>query len=325
MIQPIASILVPLDGSPFGEHALNTAIGVARSKAAAISLIHVEEQRVRNAWGVTIDPGLELELRAERRGALQLLTDQVIARTSLQVTLTVLQGPVVETLEKHIAFTRPDLVVMATHGETGVIRAILGSVADYIIRQSVAPVLLVRPTSIDRAETSESVFRHVLVALDGSRLAEDVIDRVLSLADPGTTRFTLLQVVALSSINAMPYPANAIPIEFAGAFDERRQELSPHLEALADGLRARGFETAVHIVAHWQPAVGIVEHADAVHADLIALSTRGHGGLRRFVLGSVADAVVHSAVTPVLVFHPIENAIESHSGSPAAAHHAALG
>ena len=314
MIQPmIASILVPLDGSPFGERALITAIAVARSSAATISLIHVEEEPAPNAWGVTIDPGLHHKLRADRRGALQALTDRTIADTSLQVTLTILEGPVAETLEKHIAFTRPDLVVMATHGETGVMRALLGSVAGHIIRQSVVPVLLVRPTSGDPAEGSQPVFRHVVVALDGSKLAEQVIDRVLLLAEPGTTRFTLLQIVVHSSITAMPYPQNAIPIEFAGAFNERRKELIPHLEALADWLRARGFETAVQIESHWQPAAGILERAHDVQADLIALSTRGHGGLRRFVLGSVADAVVHGAVTPVLVFHPIELAIDSHA------------
>ncbi|MEP7361343.1 MAG: universal stress protein [Chloroflexota bacterium] len=306
MVQPmIASILVPLDGSPFAERALPTAVSVARSSGATINLVHVDQGPVHGSWGSTVDPQLDNDGRGLTQRGLQAMSDQLIAHTGLRVTLTLLEGPATNTLEEHIAVTRPDFVVMSTHGRTGVVRALLGSVAGHIIGHSAAPVLLVRPTSVDSEAGSGPLFSHILVALDGSELAEQVIDRMLPLAAPGATRLTLLQVVVLTSLTAMPYPADAVPIELPGSFPERRDELAPHLNVLAAGLRGRGFETSVQIVSHWQAATAILEQAQAEHADLIALSTRGHGGLRRFVLGSVADSVVHGAVTPVLVFHPI--------------------
>jgi nucleotide-binding universal stress UspA family protein len=307
MVQPmITSILVPLDGSPFAEHAIATAVSIARRGRALINLVHVDQGPVHGGWGPTVDPELENHIRATRRRALQTLADQLVADTALRITLTMVTGPVAETLEEHIAATRPDFVVMSTHGATGIKRAILGSVAGHIIAHSAAPVLLVRPASVDPEIGSTKVFHHILVALDGSALAEQVIDRTLPLAVPGETRFTLLEIVVLTSLTAMSYPANAVPMEFAGSVDERREELRPHLNDVAAGLRARGFDTSVQVVSHWQAATGILEQADVGDADLIALSTRGHGGLRRLVLGSVADGVVHGAETPVLVFHPVD-------------------
>lgn len=304
--QMIASILVPLDGSPFAERALPTAVRVARSSGAAINLVHVDQGPVHGGWGSTVDPQLDNAERGLTQHGLQAMTDQLIDDTGLRVTLTMLEGPATKTLEEHIAVTRPDFVVMSTHGRTGVVRAVLGSVAGHIIGHSAAPVLLVRPASVDPEPASGPLFRHIIVALDGSELAEQVIDRTLPLAAPGETRLTLLQVVVFTSLTAMPYPENAVPIEFVESFPARRDELAPHLNLLAAGLRARGFDTSVQIVSQWQAATAVLEEAQSEHADLIALSARGHGGLRRFVLGSVADAVVHGAVTPVLVFHPVE-------------------
>lgn len=300
----IASILVPLDGSAFAEHALPTAVALADASGAQLELVRVDEPTVHRGGAPEPEPRLDNELRASTDRALAAVRDRLLAVPSRKITVTCLEGTVTKTLEEYIATRHPDLLVMSTHGATGLKRAVLGSVADHVVRHSATPVLLLRSEAIGPTTATEPLFRHVILPLDGSAIAEQVIDRVTPLATPGTTSFTLLLVVVPIPLSALPYPANVVPIETADSFDRRRRELLPYLERIAAELHRRGFETTVSVVSHCQVVQGILEYARDHGADLIALTTRGDGGFRRLVLGSVAGGVVHGAVTPVLVFHP---------------------
>src|SRR5262249_62418742 len=141
------SILVPLDGSEFGEHALPLALGIARRAGAGLHLAHVHwrpaplftepRANVEN----TLDPGA----RRRARAYLDEVVKQLAAVSAVPVTAAVLEGGIVESLVGHAAATGADLVVMATHGRGLLSRFWLGSAADGRLRQSPAPPLLGRP------------------------------------------------------------------------------------------------------------------------------------------------------------------------------------
>ena len=87
--------------------------------------------------------------------------------------------------------------------------------------------------------------------------------------------------------------------------EQLRTEARDYLEGVAGRLHQRGLAARTRVVVHEQPAAAILDAARDQAADLIALTTHGRGGLARLILGSVADAVVQGAATPVLVSRPV--------------------
>jgi nucleotide-binding universal stress UspA family protein len=177
----------------------------------------------------------------------------------------------------------PLVVVMATRAAAPVGRALRGSVADRVMRESPRPVVLVPPGSDDMRGRHVHVGR-VLVPLDGSALSSRAVDFLFALPHAARLEYVLLEAVAHGGA--------------WGAADAR-------LDAEARRLRARGaavVETAV--VESAEPAAAIVEAVREALADAIVMSTRGASGARRMVLGSVATEVVRRSEVPVLLLTP---------------------
>ena len=296
------SILVPLDGSAFAERALPVALALARRSQARIELVHVDDPRIYASGAPIPDPRLDNETRTALHHALAALAGQLAARHASQISFTCLEGPVARTLEQYIAASGPDLVVMSTHGDSGLSRAWLGSVADHLVRRSSVPILLVRPGATGAAH-GEPLFRRILVPLDGSTLAEQALEHAVTLATPGETSFTLLQVVVPMPVLAQPYPATTLPIDRED-LERREREVQTYLERLRGELAENGFDAAATVLAHRSIARGILEYVRKHEVDLIVLATHGRGGVARLLLGSVADKVLRGARTPLLIYHP---------------------
>ncbi|BCX05700.1 MAG: universal stress protein [Candidatus Roseilinea sp.] len=209
-----------------------------------------------------------------------------------------------------------DLIAMATHGRGGISRFLLGSVADRVVRHATAPVLLVRPAGLRESSSEElPTYRRILVPLDGSELANTVLPYVHSLATCTGAEVLLLQVV--------PEPAPEVIVTRAqfgwervmsGSIASGSADLArwiehataaarDRLDAVATVLAESGIrvETTVSV---GRPAEAILDMAEHQGADLIAMATHGYGGIRRFLMGSVADRVVRHASAPVLLVRP---------------------
>lgn len=302
------SIMVPLDGSPCGEQALPIAVALARRSAARLHLVHVRtgtRRPVRGRAGVRCDPERDyLDAIAERT------SDDLGESVSFALLADTIAGvsysnpprrAIADVLETYVREHAIDLVVMTTHGRSGISRTWLGSVADSFIRQATAPVLLVRPdTRRQPASPGRSAaIRHVLIPLDGSEIAEAVIGHAVSLGCLSGARYSLLRVVTPLSVVADYGPPSA-------AFDDptlsdRRRDAVEYVSRLAERMSDDGFDVAGAVVIAPAAAAAITEYADAHDVDLIAIGTRGLGGPRRMLLGSVADKVVRTSTQPVLV------------------------
>ena len=142
----IRRILVPLDGSAFGEYALRRAIALARRHDATLDLAHVHEvaSLVLMEGVPLIDAGVELEGLQSDRGYLDAMLQRVAA-LGVEASATLLDGPTVAALETRAEQLDVDLIVLATHGRGPLSRAWLGSVADGLARHTSRPLLLVRP------------------------------------------------------------------------------------------------------------------------------------------------------------------------------------
>jgi nucleotide-binding universal stress UspA family protein len=164
-----------------------------------------------------------------------------------------------------------------------------------------AAVLLIRPQETAPDPTQEPILRHVSIPLDGSALAEQVVEPAVALGQLLGADFTLLRIVkpvlfAGHDPTMLGDPALGQPMT-----EQLQAEAPTYLEGVAARLRARSLRVQTRVVVNMQPAVAILEQSLEPPNGVIALATHGRGGMTRALLGSVADKVVRGAMMPVLV------------------------
>jgi nucleotide-binding universal stress UspA family protein len=283
------SILVPLDGSSFSEHALPLALDLARRSGATLHLVHVvdaggSQRGVPSAWE-----------HAQRY--LVKVAEQLRTVWPVRVETTLLDGQVDLSIAAYADAHQSDLAVITTHGRGAFSRAWLGSVADRLIRRLPSPVLLIRPHLYDAMHIQYPPrIEHMLLPLDGTHLSERIIPQALALGRLTGARYTLIQVLEM----LVPFygPEIMVPSEQITATLTRDAQC--YLERIAGRLRLEGFQ------AHTELLIGpsaetILQYARDHAVDLIALQSQGRSGAARLFIGSVADKIVRGADAPVLL------------------------
>jgi nucleotide-binding universal stress UspA family protein len=303
------TIMVPLDGSPFGEYALPLALSMARRSGAEVELIHVYTLPIpivsTNGLMIPRPVAQPPEQAWERaRAYLDQLADCLSEPWEVPIETVLRAGAVADTLYDHALASGADLVVMTTHGYGPLSRVWMGSVADKLLRRLPMPLLLVRPRTeaLDLLEqVHDQAFAHMLIPLDGSPLAEEILEPAMALGKLMGARYTLLQAVD-------PPLLGYAPALHARGIDEQileqwRAEALAYLEGVAERMRAERLkvQTSVPLVP---PAIAILDYAHEHAVDLIAMATHGRGGVARLLLGNVADKVVRGAGAPVLLQRP---------------------
>ncbi len=307
------SLLVPLDGSPFGEQALPLALAIARRAAAAVQVVHVLAP-LASVYADSIfvpDPRLEGQVRAHQQDYLDSIVRRLQGTAPVRASAALLDGEPAAALEAHAAVCGADLVVMTTHGRSPLGRLWMGSVADTLLRHLPLPLLLIRPRPDGGEAPRDPAPRHILLPLDGSPLAEQMVEPAVALGTLTGADFTLLRVIKpmLPAQFALEHGGMGTSLEhlleeIENAHEHVRRQAETYLEGIAAKLRERGLKVRTHVAVEEQPALAILHEAVPPAIDLIALQTHGRGGLPRLLLGSVADKVVRGAGVPVLVQRP---------------------
>jgi nucleotide-binding universal stress UspA family protein len=299
------TILVPLDGSPLAEQALPLARRIAERAGSKLrlALVHqIPAPPLDSATG-KLFTSIELATRKAERTYLRSLQAKLRQEGVRLASAVTLSGPVGPALEQYVRELGIDLVVMATHGRGGVRRAWLGSVADHMVRHLQVPVLLVRPAENGAAPVQAAGANQILVPLDGSPLAQDVLGAAADLARLWGLELTLLRVVhpvVLFSDEMLGWPA---PYD-AELTASLRSQAEDDIRDTAERLRREGLRVSGVAVVGWGAADAILAAAKPEHVAAIAIATHGRGGLRRLALGSVADKLIRAADVPVLVYRP---------------------
>jgi nucleotide-binding universal stress UspA family protein len=298
------NILVPLDGSPFGERSLPAAARLARRTGAALHIVHVHEARVGPVYpdGVpAFDSRWDTALREQELEYLRSVSARCMEEHGIAPRTELLDGAVASAISRHAGDIGADLVMMTTHGRGGISRAWVGSVADALVRSIGVPVMLLRPNgeAVEPAAESQSL----LVPLDGSALAEGIIDPAVELASVTGAKLTLLRVVLPIPFVVGP-AAPAVPVFDPEAAAQLQERAGQYLDAMAARIRERGIDVRTDVISHSSPALAILDYA-ATHAiDGIAMATHGRGGWSRIALGSVADKVMRGSMLPMLLYRP---------------------
>jgi nucleotide-binding universal stress UspA family protein len=301
----LQSLLVPLDGSEFSERTLALAQALAKATGSPLHLVHVHVPHPPDHFLSNTQfhyEGLDLEeYECHHRDQEQAYLAEVEARISRDtpVDTALLEGQVAEEVARYAETVKADLVLITTHGHTGVSRMWLGSVADALIRTTSLPLLAVHPAFGGHVPAEVRTFKHIMVPVDGSDLSASILGAASDLARASGARLTLVHVVSSSAVlGTRIFPV--LPDDIAPAMEKARE----YLEGKAEELRSRGFTVDTHVEEHEAPGRAIAAIADKLDADVIALATHGYGGLKRALLGSVADKVLRSSPLPLLVQRP---------------------
>jgi nucleotide-binding universal stress UspA family protein len=284
----LKTILVPLDGSPLSEQAIPFARALAHGEGAKVLLLRAVPKRK------PFTPGDHLDEAADARAQLESVAEMV--REAVIDAETCIRED-----EPGLAITeaarerQAQLIVMSTHGRTGLSRAMYGSVADHVLRNASAPLLLVRP---DTRFNWGQPFR-VVVGLDGSRLAEEAIGPALDVAEALRGELALVQAVEPPAALSTGYPTPFAAEDLTGAVDDARR----YLDAVAKRIARAGVRVSGSAGIGSADAM-IFDAVRTYRAGAIALATHGRGGLKRLLLGSVAARILSETPVPLLVVRP---------------------
>ena len=289
----MTTILVPLDGSPLAEQGLAFAEQLATALPAKLRLALVHEPAAFSTGPVA---RTQLALRRAEKEYLVRVRDRLKAAGIANVTAVILKGDPREELTRYADERDPDLVVIASHGRGGLARAWFGSVAEHLVRHVAAPVLIVHARE---SAASVGALQRIMVALDGSKGAELVLEAATGLARSFGATLLLRRVV-----QPVPLPADPIlPVTIAydtGLTQQLVEGADEYLTRVAERLGGTGIGLQRRSLVGHGVATTLIEAAREEQADLIVMATRGRSGLGR--LGSVADKVMRGAPCPVLLY-----------------------
>lgn len=289
------NILVPLDGSTLAERSLEYALPLAERHGAEVTLIRVTEPifPIMAGGGAPVrDPALDQERREQDRKYLQKIVRRVRRSSDVPVDGVFLEGKVVPTVAGYVRDNKIDLVVMSTHGRGGFERLWLGSVADGMIRELPADLLLVRVgRNAHRPVAGETLFPRVLVPLDGSVPAEGALDSVIKLVGRDSATITLGCVV---------HPVLAMASKTTPSREENELR-EGYLKPIVARYTAPNLVFNIDLKVDGNTGRALIDMVKRSDSSLISLATHGRGGMGRFLLGSVADKLIRTAPVPVLI------------------------
>ncbi len=321
-------ILVPLDGSARAEQAIPTAGRIARATGGSVVLLRATLPPVDYGYGpymlrpafTVLDQGVQEALEEATHYLERVATSSYLAGVKTEVVAET--GSAAAMIFSVIEAKNIDLIVMCTHGDTGLKRWVLGSVAQKVAHHAPVPVLVLHQhTTIAGAHPHIERPLRVLVPLDGSALAKAALQPaaqlVAALATPGQGAIHLVRVVKRDTL-----PGEVLdPV----AKEHLLHKAKTYLAAAAGHMR-EGIAAELKLVVTWSVALD-TDAADAIirvaeigedpggagafgGCDLIALATHGREGLQRWAMGSVTERVLAGTTLPVFIIRPQPAATE---------------
>jgi nucleotide-binding universal stress UspA family protein len=290
-------ILVPHDLGDTSNEAMKYATALARMFGAVLDVLHVSRSigTIRTELPFELDPGIEATVR-ER---LEKITsyDKAKPGLDLHVRFGIPHAEIIRFAEAR----QTDLIVMGTHGRGVVAHAVMGSVAERVVRGAPCPILTVRnrPREFDTP--------NILVATDFGVASDTALTYGRTLAQTFGGRLDLLHVMENPFLRAMAADPHSLEVAARRQLRERLTETDRH---------TLGASASLEVSDH--PAAAIVDYAKRARIDFIVMGTHGRQSMERLLIGSVAEHVVRHASCPVLtVRHPEREFIVA--AAPAAA------
>jgi len=299
-------MLVPLDGSELAEVAFVYAKELAGRLDLDVILLHVyrpEECELVPMRRAYVERAAEIIRRQSEEVRQSTGTKPEGKALAAQGELAV--GYPAEEILRYADEHDIDLILMATHGHSGIRRWAVGSVADKVLRASKVPVWLVRARVPEEIVYDKWPRRTMLVPLDGSELAESVLPHVEALSKQRGAE--LVDVVLLQVCEHPVIPSDyppTMPLSWEEHVEQEMAKCQRASKQYLGGVEKRLKDVGLRVrseVLVGNPADEIVDYANKNQLDLIVLATHGHSGLTRWAFGSVAEKVLVGVSSPILM------------------------
>jgi nucleotide-binding universal stress UspA family protein len=269
-------ILVPTDFSDYAEYALKVAAKVARENNGEIFIVHMLELPSQMADAVSSGaaiPEIMLFLNKAHEKLEELLERDYLQ--GLKVSEAIKYERAFEGIIKHSEDYDIDMVIMGSHGASGVKELLVGSTTEKIVRNSDAPVLIIK-NETDNFNGNRFVF-----ASDFSEETRFPFEKVLKIAKMLNSHLDLVMVNTPNSFKTSAQ-AQKIMKEFISNYEYDNYSL--------------------HIYNDSNIETGILNFSNSVNADLIGMCTHGRTSLYHFFNGSISEGLVNHAAKPVVTF-----------------------
>jgi nucleotide-binding universal stress UspA family protein len=290
-------ILLPLDGSRVAEQVLPYGRFLAEALKIPVELLEVVDLEALRLLanperGRYVDTLLN-EMMETSKSYLEAVAQSF---QGTQVTCSVEKGTAEDVVIERAATDKDTLIVMATHGLSGIQRWVLGSVADKVLHGSTNHLFLIRANDQGKV-AGEAALNTVIVPLDGSPLAETVLPNVVDLAKKMRLEAILMRAYALPpSVAGEDYGFYS-----ADFLDQIEAEARDYLAEKVKEVKGKGLENVSSVVNVGYGAEEIIMLARKTPDNFIAMCTHGRSGIKRWVLGSVTYRVVRHSGDPVLI------------------------
>jgi nucleotide-binding universal stress UspA family protein len=308
-------ILVPLDGSVEAETVLPYVRDLASRFGSEVDILSVglggKRRRVNQLLDDYVHHAVE-HLSGNNITCRAVLlcsgsTDEEItcaeitgSESNVKATGKIMYGGPADNILEYTRKHHVNLVVMATHGHSGLRRWWLGSVFEKVVSESVVPILGIHSKQSKEIDRDRAVaFKRILTPLDGSDTGEAALHDAEAVALKTGASMVLLHVIPEPHV----IEARILGPEFSAIVKAMHEAGEKYLDKVNKRLTAKGIEVTVKIM-NGDPAAGIVDEARHEKADLIAMSTHGRSGIARWVLGSVADKILHESKIPMWLVRP---------------------
>jgi nucleotide-binding universal stress UspA family protein len=286
----IPRIVVPLDGSGLAEQVLPYVKIISKPAETPVVLVQAVPDSEKA-------PGREA--RAYLEGVAESLRQD-----GLQVSCKVAEGAPASAIVREAREEPGTLIAMSSQARAGITRWVAGSVTDQVLQSTTAPLLIIRSQETGEREAGDRDAQvrltDLVVPLDGSDLAEEVLPLAVDLARGLGLKITALRVTPSPEEyhHSPEYPPLSSFDDLAREVDE---EALAYLQQVVQRLLGQGVPVVEERLVHGAPAGAIIEYVRELPHSLTAMTTRGRSGIGRMMLGSVADRVVRDSGSPVLL------------------------
>ncbi|MEP7118227.1 MAG: universal stress protein [Acidobacteriota bacterium] len=296
-------ILCAVDFSNHSRRALDHAVAIARQYESAVTAVYVFPPSPAPAAGMgamAIPQMMLTDVDRERLVRDLRAFAAVESAPGVVIDAVLREGYPATEIVDCAAALGANLIVMGTHGRSGVERLLLGSVAERVLRRAQCPVLTVPAGEPDAVPLGYPIFKSIVCPIDFSAASLLALDYALAMAREADAHLTILHVVALSLEQTMLDAASTEGSETLAEFRRRTEEdLKAQLQATVPA-DAADYCRVDTLMTRGKPGVEVVRTAIARHADLIVMGVHGRGLIDVILFGSTAQHVVRAAHCPVL-------------------------
>jgi nucleotide-binding universal stress UspA family protein len=288
----IERVVVPLDGSVTAEIALPYAQEMIGRRDAELTLLFVKEAQDYRSENI-IQSYLDSLVKKSTEAAL--VYSKGNAQPTFKIQTKILTGVPAEQILNFVESLEGGRIIMASHGQSGVgTRWTLGSVADKVARATTKPITLIRADREKPAMRAKSLLNTILVPLDGSKRAEITLPYVKESAKLVNAEVIFLQVL---QIQLVTYKMIEVPVP-----EEIKKIAREYLEGLVRDFKKEGINARYEIWETRGDVAGeIVEYTEKKLVDLVVMSTHGHTGPARWIMGSVSNKVLRQGNAPLML------------------------